>query len=127
MFLGIAFIYLIRTGSEVPALVMQVEVRLRELLEYYLIARPRSKEFLFGHPLLLLGFSRHVNDRGKNIFLLLGAVGQISLVNTFCHPGNPLDIILLRVFNGIVFGIITGIILIYIYNYLYRRIGEFLK
>lgn len=125
--LGLALIYLIRTGSEAQGMVMQLEHRFREFLEYYLIARPRNKEFLFGHPLLLLGLSRHVSSGEKNIFLLLGAIGQISLVNTFCHPGNPLHIILFRVFNGMLFGIITGIILIYIYNYLNRRVGEFLN
>ena len=125
--LGVAFIYLTRTGSDSLVPVMRGEHMIREWLEYYLIARPRSKEFLFGHPLLLLGLSRHVDRGGKKLFLLLGAVGQISIVNTFCHPGNPLEISILRVFNGLLFGSIAGLILIVIYSFISRRIGAYLE
>ena len=43
--------------------------------------------------------------------LLLGALGQASLVNTFCHIHTPLAISFIRMVYGVVLGAIIGCIL----------------
>src|SRR5690606_30788711 len=48
-----ALYYLTRTGNS--GLASELELRLRRTLENALGVRPRFKEFLLGHPLLLLG------------------------------------------------------------------------
>ena len=51
--------------------------------------RPRTKEFLLGHPFMLAvlyyGF-----DLRKSAVLLFGLIGQISLINTYAHIHTPL-------------------------------------
>jgi membrane protein DedA with SNARE-associated domain len=74
--------------------------------------RPRTKEFALGHPLmLLLCYLGYRNNRFLPI-LLLGAIGQVSLVNTFAHIHTPLLVSALRTVNGLWLGIIIGLILI---------------
>ena len=81
-------IYLARTGNEATGLVTGVEEQLRAALNNILGVRPRTKEFLIGHPLTLLALYLGVN--GRNWFLTLAVViGQVSLVNTYAqHPGH---------------------------------------
>lgn len=82
-------VYLMRTGNE-GMVVSQWELQFRSLLDNLLGVRPRTKEFLLGYPamlaLLYFGY-RH------NWFLplvVLGTIGQISMVNTFAHLHTPL-------------------------------------
>jgi hypothetical protein len=79
-----------------------------------LIARPRFKEFCIGHPALILGL--YLRDHPLRRFrgwdarwlIGLGLVGQISIVNTFCHLHSPLTLELQRTVYGIVFGACMG-------------------
>lgn len=109
-------VYIIRTGNEGTMLVSSWEVRLRDILDQLLGVRPRTKEFLFGHPVMLLllyyGF-----DYKKLPLLLLGIIGQVSLVNTYAHIHTPILISLTRSFNGLLLGIILGAVSIAIINY----------
>jgi cytosine/uracil/thiamine/allantoin permease len=52
------------------------------------------------------------------LFLIVGAIGQSSLLNTFCHIHTPLIISLLRGGIGWTLGAIIGIVL---YALLTRR------
>lgn len=103
-------VYVMRTGNEAPA-VSTLELQLRGWLNRVLLVRPRTKEFLIGHPLMLLilyfGYKHHLLP-----VLLLGAIGQISMVNTFAHIHTPLLVSLVRVFNGLWLGTIIGVLLI---------------
>ena len=78
--LAVAGIYILRTGNfGLP--VMELEIKLREALERLLLVRPRLKEFLIGHPaLVLLLASNHKQLRP--ILLSIAVIGQLSLVNT---------------------------------------------
>ncbi len=87
--LVIMVIYLLRTGNSVPELVSSWEIKLREGLEALLKVRPRTKEFLLGHPLMfLLLYFGYAQKRLP--LLLLGIIGQISVVNTYAHLHTPL-------------------------------------
>jgi len=104
-------VYVIRTGNEGTALVSGIEERFRAGLKDLIGVRPRTKEFLIGHPFTLLilyfGLSR------KNWFLVLPAtIGQVSLVNTYAHIHTPVVISLIRSVHGLWIGIALGVGLI---------------
>ncbi len=111
---GVLMLYLMRTGNE-NAAVPEWERMFRAALDQLLFVRPRTKEFAIGHPLLLLLFYWGYKDRLLPV-LVIGAIGQVSLVNTFAHAHTPLYISGLRTVNGFVLGIIAGVVLIVIVN-----------
>ena len=114
--LAVVAVYLVRTGNGAPELVSTVELKFRELLNSLLAVRPRTKEFMIGHPLMLLvlyyGYCHQ-----KIPVLLLGLIGQISLVNTYAHLHTPLAISFLRSFHGLWLGIILGIALLFVVRF----------
>lgn len=109
-------VFVMRTGNDIVMAPSALELKFRTLLDTILGVRPRTKEFLIGHPFLLLLFYTGYRDNRYLPLLLLGAIGQISLVNTFAHIHTPLYISLLRLFNGLWLGILFGLILILIWK-----------
>lgn len=109
--LVVLVIYILRTGNEAGVLVSSWENRLRELLDTLLLVRPRTKEFLIGHPVMLFILYYGYTHK-KWPLLILGTIGQISLVNTYAHIHTPLVISLLRSFHGLWLGILVGLLLI---------------
>lgn len=105
-------VYLLRTGNGSPELVSTWELRFRELLGNLLGVRPRTKEFMIGHPLMLLVLY-YGYTHAKLPVLLLGFIGQISLVNTYAHSHTPLAVSFLRSFNGLWLGIFLGVALLF--------------
>ena len=105
-----AVLYVGRAGHESGIPVMGLEVKLRALLEHTLVARPRLKEVLIGHPALMVAaFLAARSDRSYVALLLLAAgVGQVSVINSFEHLRTPLVISLLRSGNGLVVGLLAG-------------------
>ncbi len=75
------------------------------LFDQVLVVRPRTKEFLFGHPLMLallyFGYRKYI---GLPV-LAMACIGQVSLVNTFAHAHTPLWVSLLRTVNGLALGL----------------------
>jgi hypothetical protein len=112
-------IYIIRTGNQAPQLVSSWETALRDLLDQVLGVRPRTKEFLIGHPAMLL-LLYYGYDMRKIAVLLIAIIGQVSLVNTYAHIHTPLIISLIRTLHGLWIGIIIGVIVIICLNYLLK-------
>ncbi|MCL2817349.1 MAG: DUF5693 family protein [Clostridiales bacterium] len=102
--------YLLRTGNDGPT-ATQFELGVRNFLDQALYVRPRTKEVLIGYPFLLFIYSYGYRDVFLP-FLLLAAVSQVSLVNTFAHIHTPLLISLLRAVNGLWLGIALGLLLL---------------
>ena len=102
-------VLIVRTGNEAGA-VSAPELKLRSLLDQLLIVRPRTKEFLIGHPALFVALALlPIAGRSFSMpLLVLGAVGQVSIVNTFCHIHTPLAVSILRTFNGLWIGALLG-------------------
>lgn len=104
-------VYLLRSGNEGPSAVGGFDSNIREFLENLFVVRPRTKEFLIGHPALLVaGFF----IPGKNrilpfIILLFGVIGQVSVLNTFCHLHSPAMLTWARIAMGITLGFIIGV------------------
>lgn len=103
-------VLIVRTGNEAASAVSPLELKLRSLLDQLLVVRPRTKEFLIGHPALFLSAAlAPLWGRRVSVPLLwIGIIGQVSLINTFCHIHTPLSVSLLRAFNGLWIGILLG-------------------
>ncbi len=99
-----------RTGNDAGVGVSGTELKARAVLDRVLPVRPRTKEFLVGHPLFLLGVAWCLRGRrrlGIPCFVF-GSLGQVSLLNTFCHIHTPLIISAWRDGIGLVLGILLG-------------------
>ncbi len=126
---GVAY-FVLRIGHGTVADASPLELMLRGHLETWLGVRPRFKEFLIGHPFLWVGFylrhrlkkeglflpagrsalaqALHFVFHDPRPFLLVGFIGPLSMVNTFCHAHTPLAISLLRTFHGVWLGAAVG-------------------
>ncbi len=121
--LAAAVLILVRSGNEPGLGVSGIELRFRDALEQLLIARPRQKEFLVGHPLLVLTLGMMALGRVRGVWLglMAGAIGQTSMVNTFCHIHTPLSMSVLRTFNGLWLGLLLGLLLLGLVSVAWRK------
>jgi hypothetical protein len=106
----VGFYYLSRTGNS--GQVSSLELVIRRFLESATGVRPRFKEFLLAHPLLLLGLFLSLRYRAAWLLVIVGSIGQLSMVDTFAHLHTPLYISMIRVALGLGTGIIIGCLLI---------------
>ena len=111
-----------RTGNDASTGVSDFELHFRNILDKILPVRPRTKEFLIGHPALILGLGLLAlikADKTKlqklgswaTLALMVGAMGQTSIVNTMCHLHTPVLLSMLRIVEGIVIGSIIGLVI----------------
>src|SRR5262249_39008283 len=76
------------------------------------LVRPRTKEFLVGHPALIVALALWALARGRAWIvplLCVGAIGQESLVNSFCHLHTPIALTLARTWNSLWLGSLIGL------------------
>jgi hypothetical protein len=101
---------LIRTGNDAPSQVSGLELKLRSLLDRLLPVRPRTKEFLIGHPMMVLALTMLTRGDRRLLPLIGGvaAIGQVSMVNTFAHLHTPVSASALRVLLGLLIGLVLG-------------------
>ena len=120
LFAGVA-VYILRTGNDNLEVVSDLELQARQMLNNWLGVRPRTTEFLIGHPLMLVllyyGYK-------FNMFpvLMIGFMGQVSLVNTYAHIHTPLAVSLRRSTHGLWGGIVIGIIIIIALELILNRV-----
>ena len=109
-------------------LVSSLETNLRQMMDNLLGVRPRTKEFLVGHPLMLVllyyGYRLEIK---RSVLLLFGLIGQVSLVNTYAHIHTPLLVSVTRSVHGLWIGIILGVIIILLLNLLLRKMDQEVK
>ncbi len=111
--LAVIVLLVIRSGNDAVVAVSTTELKLRALLDHVLGVRPRTKEFLFGHPALFVALALAAAGRRSRwmpALLIAGIVGQSSLLDTFCHLHTPLKISLLRAMYGWIAGGIVGLL-----------------
>jgi hypothetical protein len=113
--------YILRTGHEVIT-VSRVEMILRNDLEEMLIARPRTKEFLFAFPaVMLMAYTACRRLRFWTVvFGICGVVGVTSVINTFMHIRTPLYLGFARTGFSIAFGIVAGAAYILVFHFAYK-------
>jgi len=108
---GVAVVFALgRTGNTGLPLLGPLELRTRVLMSHLVIARPRTKEFLIGDPFMVLAFALMALGARKWILpvALVGAVGQVGLVNSFSHIHTPLVYVFLRTIYALAFGSVIG-------------------
>ncbi|OON94750.1 MAG: hypothetical protein ATN31_02875 [Candidatus Epulonipiscioides saccharophilum] len=106
----ILYLFIIRTGNSQITL---LEQNIRQYLDLLFGIRPRTKEILIGHPALICGL---YYKKAKYLGLVIGTIGQVSIINTFMHLHTPFIVSLHRTIIGIFFGGLLGIILILIFR-----------
>lgn len=104
-----AFLYVARSGTILP--VAGFELEARSFLESVFGVRPRTKEFLIGHPALFLAAVAASLRRVDlaSLLAVAGAIGQVSIVNSFEHLFTPVVLSLLRGANGLTLGLVVGL------------------
>ncbi|MCD6309617.1 MAG: hypothetical protein J7M18_02820 [Candidatus Eremiobacteraeota bacterium] len=114
---------LLRSGNIPAEYRLSMEAKIRSVLDRVLIARPRFKEFLIGHPALIILPFAVARNRFTTAWALLiaGVLGQANIVDTFAHLHTPLLMSLLRTINGLWVGLVPGIIGSFIYWKLTQR------
>lgn len=113
--IGILVVFALgRTGNLGLPLLSTLELRSRVLLQHLLVARPRTKEFLVGHPLMMVTFALAALGARRWILpaAMIGAVGQVGLVNSFSHIHTPLTYVLFRTTYALVLGSAIGAALV---------------
>lgn len=118
-------IYVSRTGNDGVA-VSQIELQVRTMLDQLLGVRPRTKEFLLGHPAMLVLLYFGYRNNSFLPLLILGVIAQVSLVNTFAHIHTPLLVSIIRFGNGLWLGILLGIVAILVYKVAERGMRRYL-
>jgi hypothetical protein len=116
--LALVVVIVLRSGNDPGVGVSSTELSFRNLLNRILFVRPRTKEFAFGYPLLVLGLALAATGR-RNwllIFLCAGAIAQADLLDTFCHIHTPLLISVIRSLLGWILGAFFGAVLYLLYN-----------
>jgi hypothetical protein len=111
---GAALFALGRTGNTgLPAL-GGIEVKTRTILERVLVARPRTKEFLIGHPAMMVAVALAILGARRWVLpaAMVGAVGQTNLVDSFSHIHTPLVYVVERTVYALVIGSLIGAIAI---------------
>jgi len=104
-------LFVARSGNDPGVGVSATELKVRSLLDKYLLVRPRTKEFLLGHPALFVALASayaHRFPKAVLPLLVVGAIGQSSLLDTFCHLHTPLFISALRGLIGWALGAVIG-------------------
>jgi len=107
-----------RSGNDSGVEVSGIELRFRALLDTLLFVRPRTKEFLLGHPAMFAGIALALGGRRgwAALLLVIGMIGEVSILNTFCHIHTPIMLSVWRVIIGAVVGAIVGILVVLIFS-----------
>ena len=114
----ILFWFLARTGHSWDVPVPQFELQMRYWMEEHLYARPRVKEFLIGHVafcFMVLAAHKGWSKVYTIILTVAALIGQVSLVETFCHMRSPFLMSVARAGGGLVLGLAIGLCLLLIY------------
>ena len=119
---AVTFVFVARTGHHLLP-VSAWERAAREALEQWLVVRPRTKEFLLGHPALVFAWwpVRGRRDLGWP-FLMVGMIASISVINTFAHTDVSLGVSITRSLYGMLLGLAVAVAALGVWS-VWRRWG----
>ncbi|HXX38020.1 MAG TPA: DUF5693 family protein [bacterium] len=115
LLIGTAAVFALgRTGNSGLPVLGALELKSRVVLERILIARPRTKEYLVGDPFMVLAFALAAAGlRGWVLpAVMIGAVGQVGLINSFSHIHTPLYYAFMRTVYALATGSLLGGVLV---------------
>ena len=104
------FVIVARTGNDSGVGASGIEMKLRGVLDRVFPVRPRTKELLVGHPAFILALAWWWRGRRRIAIpvFVVGCIGQVSLLNTFCHIHTPLIVSIWHGVLGLVLGGLLG-------------------
>lgn len=107
----IGYVYIARSGHETNLQPSTMEMIFRNILEYKLLARPRTKEFLLAFPMVVASIVIVRSHIKELIFPvgLIAVIGFSSIANTFSHLRTPIYLSVVRTAYSVGFGLIVGI------------------
>ena len=128
----VAYVYISRTGHETNVQPSNIEMITRNFMEYVLLARPRTKEFLIAFPAIFAAVyaASKKSEFFTGLFMLASAIGTSSVINTFSHLRTPIYLSFARTVIALGFGIVIGCIAVLVIDLLYKiyaRLQERLK
>lgn len=109
--LAVVGIMLARSGNDSGVGVSSTELKFRDILDKILYVRPRTKEFLIGYPALTVGIGMALRGirQWAAPLIVVGSIGLVSALNTFCHIHTPIELSVFRVINGAIVGGLIGL------------------
>jgi hypothetical protein len=118
---AIGVYYILRTGHDSELMPSTFEMLMRNTLEADLVARPRTKEFLFAFPAIMLLVYTSIRQFKiwPIIFGVSSVIGLTSVVNTFMHIRTPIYLGLARTVYSLGMGLVIGIIGILVFEGIY--------
>ena len=108
-----AVVFVARSGHTMGMPVSATELKFRAFLEQAMYARPRTKEFMIGHPAFLLAamaWFRKWPTMALFVLVMVATIGQGSMVETFAHMRSPILMSTARGLGGLVLGAGVGAI-----------------
>lgn len=108
-----AVVLVARSGHTMGMPVSATELKFRAFLEQAMYARPRTKEFMIGHPAFLLAamaWFRKWPTMVLFVLVMVATIGQGSMVETFAHMRSPILMSTARGLGGLVLGAGVGAI-----------------
>ncbi len=121
--LGLVYVILSRSGNDGAVGVSGAELKTRGFLDRVLFVRPRFKD-MFGHAAMIISLLFFARTRRRDWALplfLVGAFGQVSLSNTFCHLHTPLSVSLWRAGLGLGIGLLGGALIYAVLERMFSR------
>ena len=107
----VAWVFIGRSGHTAGVPVPAIELKLRAFFEQVMFARPRSKEFLIGHPAFMIAvfaLYRRWPIVLHFVLVIAATIAQGSLVETFAHLRTPVFMSFVRALNGLGVGVAIG-------------------
>lgn len=105
---------ILRTENVNKKLLLPFELQIRQLIETYILFRPRFKELIM-QPLLFLSLALLKENQGfitTKLIFCLSIISLTSIINTFLHTHTPIWLCILRSVCSVIFGLVLGVVLI---------------
>lgn len=122
----VGLIYIARMGHETNIKPSSFELLFRNMLEIILPARPRTKSLLFANPILIfMVYMAYKKYKGFILpCMLVFAIGQGNIVNTFSHLRTPLYLSIIRTSTELVLGSMIGVLLVVLLDFIVNRLKK---
>lgn len=127
LLLGVIVLLLLRSGHESNVQPPQIELIMRNALEYILPARPRTKAVIMAYPALILWIYLASHRRWRwmyPVLALMTVIGQSNILNTFSHIRTPLYVSFHRVGYEFLLSLPVAAILVLMAGLIFKFIGK---
>lgn len=121
-------LFMARSGNTSEVKPATMELLMRNVMENYFLARPRTKSIMLGFPAVILLIALAKQKRWEGLYPILAislTIGQSNIQNTFSHIRTPLYLSAGRVGGEFLLSVVTGGIMVSICSKLLKiRAGK---